>query len=137
MSARLGAAAGARGPAALGLPLCALLLAATAASAAEPTPSPAPSGRLAGHYSLGPASLVDPPPGAPPQQVLRLALSGPAARDLYQAMRGTPRRDACFDDGTRSKSAGQVLCARHPDGRHACWIGVDLLQGRLAAGLVC
>lgn len=94
-------------------------------------------GRLTGTYSIGAASLVDPVPDDKKDSLLRLHLTGNAARDVYGALAARPLRDQCFDDGTMTKSAGELLCAKHPNGTYECWIGIDLKMPKLAAGFVC
>jgi hypothetical protein len=60
------------------------------------------------------------------------------ARDLYQKLKATPRRDACLDDGSMTKRAGDVQCTAtvKPKG-HVCTFAIDLVQHKLAAGAVC
>lgn len=103
---------------------------ATAAKAASPQP-------LSGDYQLGPATLVDAPPDEPRDAVLRLHLTGRSAADLYRALPGKASRDECLDDGSLSKTQGEILCMRSPKGAHECWVGIDLKHKRLAHAFVC
>ena len=98
------------------------------------SPSPQP---LSGDYQLGPATLVDAPPGEPRDAVLRLHLTGRSAADLYRALPGKVQRDECLDDGSVSKTQGEILCMRSPKGAHECWVGIDLKHKRLAHAFVC
>jgi len=93
--------------------------------------------KLAGTYSIGTASLTDPAPGESSDALLRLYLTGDAAKDLFKALRAKPERDECFDDGTMTKVSGELLCARHPSGSHECWIGVNIESPSLAPAFVC
>lgn len=93
--------------------------------------------KLTGTYSIGTSSLTDPVPGGQNDALLRLYLTGDAARDLYGSLRSKARRDECFSDGTVSKTLGTIMCSRHPKGTHECWIGVDLKRNALASAFVC
>jgi len=94
-------------------------------------------GKLTGTYSIGAASLTDPAPGDGKDVLLRLYLTGNAAKDLFNAISSKPKRDECFDDGTMTKTSGELMCAKHPKGSHECWIGIDLKKKSLASGFVC
>lgn len=93
--------------------------------------------KLTGTYSIGTMSLTDPAPGDAKDALLRLYLTGDAAKDLYNTIRVPPTKDQCFDDGTMSKTLGEVMCSRHPKGAHECWIGIDLKKKALAHAFVC
>ena len=93
--------------------------------------------RLTGTYSIGTTSLTDPSPGDPTDALLRLYLTGEAAKDLYNTLRVPSARDQCFDDGSLTKTLGEVMCTRHPKGAHECWIGIDLKKKALANAFVC
>jgi hypothetical protein len=82
----------------------------------SPAPDHAEPGRLTGTYSIGAAQLVDPAPGDRRDALLRLYLTGNAARDLFNTIAAKPTRDVCFDDGTVTKMAGEIMCAKHPRG---------------------
>lgn len=114
------------------------------AAHAQPAPKlqagelrPAPPRPLSGDYQLGPATLIDPPPGEPQDALLRLHLTGRSAADLYRALPGKPRRDECLDDGSLAKTQGEVFCLRSPRGEHECWLGIDLKHSKLAPAFVC
>ena len=93
--------------------------------------------RLTGTYSIGTASLTDPKLGEQKGALLRIYLTGNAARDLFNTIASRPKRDECFDDGTMTKTSGEIMCAKHPKGTHECWIGIDLKKQALAPGFVC
>lgn len=105
-----------------------------AAISATPAPSPRP---LSGDYQLGPATLVDAPPGEPREALLRLHLTGRSAADLYRALPAQAQRDDCLDEGSLAKTQGEIFCTRSPRGEHECWLGIDLRHGRLARAFVC
>lgn len=106
-------------------------------SSSHAAPDHAAPARLTGTYSIGAASLTDPAPGEAKDALLRLHLTGNSARDLFNAIPSSSKRDACFDDGTMVKASGALRCARHPRGSHECWIGIDLKRPALAPGFVC
>lgn len=73
---------------------------------------------------------VDPPSGEVPDTQLGLVLEGAVARDLYRRMKGRPVRDACLDDGARSKTRGPLRCtelANRPGCHCVCAIDLDTL----------
>ncbi len=107
------------------------LACAVSAHAAPPQP-------LTGTYAFTGKTLVDPPPSERPDTHFVVTLDGAAARDLYQKLKATPRRDACLDDGSMTKRAGDVQCTAtvKPKG-HVCTFAIDLVQHKLAAGAVC
>jgi len=81
--------------------------------------------------------LTDPAPEDKKDALLRLYLTGKAARDLFAALKVKPVKDQCFDDGTMTKTLGELVCAKHPKGSHECWIGIDLKSQKLAPAFVC
>ena len=109
----------------------AVVLAAAVHAASPPRP-------LTGTYMFTGKTLVDPPPSEPQDTHFVVTLDGAAARDLYQKLKATPRRDACLDDGSMTKRAGDVQCTAtvKPKG-HVCTFALDLAQRKLAAGAVC
>ena len=88
----------------------ALVALACAVLTAEPQAIAAPNhdkpGVLTGTYSIGATSLTDPAPEDKKDALLRLYLTGKAARDLYGALNAKPVKDQCFDDGTMTKTLG-------------------------------
>ena len=91
---------------------------------------------LRGEYRIGGRTLVDAPPDEPRDTHLHLFLTGSAARDLYEAMKTRPRRDACSDDGTLVKTAGEMQCRRSGE-RFECAFAVDLARQRIVLGAAC
>ena len=114
-----------------------LALIAVMMSPSRAVPDHSAPEKLTGTYSIGAASLTDPAPGEKKDALLRLYLTGNAARDLFNAISSKPRRDECFDDGTMTKTSGELMCAKHSKGSHECWIGIDLKKQKLAVGFVC
>ena len=93
--------------------------------------------RLTGTYALSPASLIDPAPGEQKDTHLRLHLTGAAATDVYRALRSKPKRDECLDDGSLSKTQGEIMCTRHVKGDHECWFGIELKTRKVVGASVC
>ena len=117
---------------------CAALPILALAIAVAPVVSASPPLPLTGTYAFTGKTLVDPPPSEPQDTRLVVTLDGTAARDLYQKLKVMPRRDACLDDGSMTKRAGDVQCTAtvKPKG-HVCTFAVDLAQRKLAPGAVC
>jgi hypothetical protein len=117
-----------------------IVLAVVLASALATVPAAgaAAEGRLAGHYSIGGKTLVDPPPDEARDTHLYLELTDDAAKALYDAMKTKAAPDACGEPGTTTKRAGGVQCSRAAQGKaHRCWIGVELRTQRIVSGVVC
>jgi hypothetical protein len=115
-----------------------VLLAACAFSAtALGAPGPDETKKLVGTYSIGTLSLTDPAPDERKDALLRLDLTGGAARELFNALHAKAQRDECLGDGTMTKTSGQIVCSRHPGGAHECWIGIDLQHQSLASAAAC
>jgi len=120
-----------RGVAAAAVALLALAMALDAAAAS-------PSRPLTGTYAFAGRTLVDPPPGEPQDTHLIVTLDGDAARALYAKLKATPKRDACLDDGSLTKRAGDLQCTATAKPRgYTCTFGVDLERRTLAPGSVC
>ena len=90
---------------------------------------------LAGRYRIAGKTLVDAPPDEPRDTHLHLLITGPAARELYAAMKVKPRRDAC-EPSAWVKSIGDMQCRREAE-RHECAFAVDIARQRIAAASVC
>ena len=114
-----------------------LVLVTTMINPSHAAPDHSTPAKLTGTYSIGTATLTDPVPGERKDVLVRLYLTGNAARDLFNAISSKPKRDGCFDDGTMTKTAGEIMCAKHPKGSYECWIGIDLKKNALANGFVC
>src|SRR4029453_597953 len=116
----------------IGTALGALALVASIACAAS---APRP---LTGTYAFTGKTLIDPPPAEPQDTRFVVTLDGAAARDLYEKLKATPRRDACLDDGSMIKRAGDVACTAtvKPKG-HVCTFAIDLTERKLAPSAVC
>ena len=93
--------------------------------------------RLQGELLLGGATLVDPPPDEPRDSHAYFAVTGAAARRLYEAMRGAARAEGC-EAGQRLRRQGHLTCtigSRRQDAN--CSFAIDLRNGAMAPGLPC
>jgi len=108
-----------------------LVLVCTAVAASE-------YARLSGDYRLGGQTLYDPPLNEPQDTHLYFELTGSSAKDLYQALKVQPQRDACGERGTLTKRLGNIQCTQASDHRSfRCWFGVDIRAQRVVNGVVC
>jgi hypothetical protein len=89
---------------------------------------------ITGQYGIASKTILDPPPGEKKDRVL-LFIHGSGARDVYEAMPGRGRNDAC--GGGLLKSAGGLACSKSTDGNYQCSLGVLLATGATVQGSVC
>jgi hypothetical protein len=93
---------------------------------------------LAGHYSIGGETPYDPPQNEPQNTHMYFELSGPAAKDLFIAMKAKARHDECTGDGSLTKRVKEIQCTRSANGKeHRCWFGIDIKSQRITNGVVC
>jgi hypothetical protein len=82
-------------------------------------------------------TLVDPPADEPRNTHAYLRLTGPAARRLFDAIKGKVAADAC-EEGRRSKAAGNVVCSVGTKAKDAhCDFAIDTRSGMIAEGPPC
>lgn len=113
------------------LAVCAGVIALGAASAQ-------PTGPLRGEFRFHGETLVDPPPGEPPDTHLGLTLEGPVAKMLFQRLRATAERDLCLDDGSLTKVRGPLSCTELAGGQGwRCELAIDLETLALKPETVC
>jgi hypothetical protein len=80
---------------------------------------------------------VDPPPEEPKNTHAYLQLSGPAALQMYRAMRTKEEKNEC-EPPKKLKRAGELMCTITADGRSAvCDFSVNLVKGTLEGGRAC
>lgn len=93
---------------------------------------------LAGEYSIGGQTVIDPPPNESHTTHLYVALAGNTARDLYNNMRVTTISDACGEPGALLKSIGNMQCTRDADGKdYQCNFAIDIAKQRITGGGAC
>ncbi|MCM8612886.1 hypothetical protein [Accumulibacter sp.] len=96
------------------------------------------AGALQGEYEFHGRTRVDPPPDEARDTHLGLVLEGTVARDLYRRLRVRAVRDACLDDGSRSKTHGPLRCTETANGRSwRCEFAIQLDKPLLVADGVC
>ena len=67
-----------------------------------------------------------------------ITVEGPGAIALYNAMKSKAIRDACRDNGSTLKVAGNLSCSRSADGKSAiCDHGIDTRTGRSSPQKPC
>ena len=116
----------------------ALALALGAACATTPVVAAPADKPLQGHYEFRGATAVDPPAGEPVDTHWVVSLTGSAARDLYLRMNASPRRDACQDDGSLTKTIGGMQCTeRVRPRRYECGFAIVLAQQRIEPAGAC
>jgi hypothetical protein len=99
------------------------------------------AGLLAGSFAasaqeaaIGKGSLYFPPKTSKAY----VTIEGPAAITLYAAMKAKAAKDACRDNGSTIKVAGNLSCSRSADGKSAvCDFGIDSRTGRSSAQKPC
>lgn len=93
---------------------------------------------LVGSYSIAGKTLYDPPANEAHNTHIYFSLDGKAARDLYESMKTKAIPNACTDDGSLSKRAGEMQCTRSKDGKeYQCWFGIDLRTQKIVNGAIC
>lgn len=67
-----------------------------------------------------------------------VTIEGPAAITLYKAMSARAIRDACRDNGSSIKTAGNLSCSMSANGKSAvCDVGVNVKTGRSSPQRPC
>ncbi len=93
---------------------------------------------LSGQYCIAGKTVIDPPPSEAKDTHLHLALSGAAARDLYNAMKVTPEPDECVGNGAMIKTVGEMRCLRSEDGKEfQCSFAIDIANQKITRASVC
>ncbi len=93
---------------------------------------------LSGQYRIAGQTVIDPPPSEAQDTHLHLALSGAAARDLYNAMKVAPEPDECAGDGALIKTIGEMQCLRSEDGKEfQCSFAIDIANQTITGASVC
>jgi hypothetical protein len=93
---------------------------------------------LSGTYTFAGKTLVDPPPAEPRDSHLVITLDGQTARDVYRKMKERPRRDACLDDGSMSKTSGGMHCTEWvKPARYTCAFSINLAAQKIEGAAVC
>lgn len=93
---------------------------------------------LEGHFMIGGATLIDPPPEEPKNTHYYLHLTGQSAQALYQMLTSQAKYDECLDDGSLSKQQGAIQCTASQDMHtYACYLAIDVERQTLATGAGC
>ncbi len=95
-------------------------------------------GQLTGTYRIGGKTFYDPPEEEPQNTHIYIQLTGSTAKDMYNVMDAKPQYDICVDNGSKTKTIGEMQCTRSADGKdYRCWFGVDLKRQKITRGVVC
>jgi len=114
----------------------AMALAGQTGKAAEDTQRPIRT-PLSGEIFIAGRSVIDPPRDEPRNTHAYLHMTGPAARRLFDAIKGKVAADAC-EEGRRSKAAGNVVCSVGTKLNDAyCDFSIDTRVGTIAGGGPC
>jgi hypothetical protein len=93
---------------------------------------------LSGEYSIGGQTIIDPPPTEATDTHMYFALTGNAARDLYNAMKVAAKTDACGEPGGLLKAIGAMQCSRAAGGKsYQCGFAIDIAKQQISGGSAC
>ncbi len=85
-------------------------------------------------YSLG---LGDPAPASRKHSKIAFAVSGDAAREMFDAMAPDVHDICTTGSDVRVRTKANVSCQREKDGNYHCSFGFDLRTGKSIGGSVC
>jgi len=98
----------------------------------------APFKEFSAEYGVGGATLVDAPASEPTDTHIYLNINGDAARDMYNIIDSAAVHNACLDDGTLTKRAGNIQCDFDPaHGAYRCYFSIDVNANTIGLGAVC
>lgn len=92
---------------------------------------------LTGKYAVYGSTLIDPDLAKPQDSNFYFFLEGEPARDMYIAMKEKPVIDACRDDGSLSKTSGNIACVETPEKTYECSFSINLATQAVEGGLAC
>lgn len=65
-------------------------------------------------------------------------IQGQAAKDLYTTILGEPIENPCLDDGTLTKSSGNIQCNHNESSQqYDCYFGLGIQDNKTVPGAVC
>ena len=87
---------------------------------------------------IGGATLIDPPADEPRNTHYYFFLKGSSAQALYDAIDAPAVRDECRDDGSLTRSVGNIQCLVSADGAdYQCTFGINLSKQSIEPGSAC
>ena len=93
---------------------------------------------LSGEYQIGGKTLIDPPATEAKDTHFRVFLTGPAAQDLYQAMKVRAVEDECLRDGSVTKFLGGTACTKlAKGGAYECSLSINVKAQRVESAYAC
>lgn len=101
--------------------------------------TPEPFKKLSGIYQIYGGGLGDPVPPSPHDQKIMFSITGPAAKDIFDAI-GPDKKDICSQHSrtrVRSKDDENLSCRKSETGQYDCNFGFDLRSGKSIGGVIC
>lgn len=95
--------------------------------------------KLNGTYLIYGGELGDTFKPTPDNKKIAIAIEGPGAKSLFDAI-GPDIKNICgTEDGTRirEKDNGSLACSRSKRGEYQCHFGFDLRTGKSIGGIIC
>lgn len=93
---------------------------------------------LEGEYKVGGKTFYDPPKNESKDTHIYFALTGTAAKNLFDSMKVRSKKDVCMNDGSLTKRVKEMQCTRSLDGKeHRCWFGIDIKNQNVTGGVAC
>jgi hypothetical protein len=97
---------------------------------------PAPYQVLNGRYAIYSGELGDQQAPTKGDRKLSLIIEGKPAQDIFDSM-APDDKNACGDEGARSRTKGNAWCTYQPHRGHKCYLGLDLRTGKSIGGGMC
>ena len=98
-----------------------------------------PHKKLAGVYRVYSGGLGDPAAPTPRDKKVMFAISGTAAKEIFEAI-GPDKKDICTEGSSfrvRHSDEEKISCMRSAKGEYSCNFGFDLVSGKSIGGIVC
>jgi hypothetical protein len=92
---------------------------------------------LRGNYMLYSSGLGDPKPARRDDGKIAFAITGEAARKIFDAMAPDVQDVCTAGSGVRVRTKENVSCQREKAGVYRCSFGFDLRTGKSIGGSVC
>jgi len=91
-----------------------------------------------GQYDIGGKTILDASEGEPRNTHIYFRIMGDAAKEMYSIIESEAVYDICIDDGTMTKSAGNIKCDFTPkENSYICYFGVGINENSIDLGAVC
>ena len=107
------------------------------AYAAEQAHWPAPYRAFKGEYTIYSGELDDQQAPTKDDRRLSFIVTGPAAKEIFDAMSPDDKQTCSTEKGARSRTKDQVWCSFNSSDGYTCYLGFDLRTGKSIAGGIC